>query len=259
MYNFKGKTAVVTGAGQGIGKAIAQAFSHHEANVVIAERDEEAGKEVVKWLRGKGAAAESLLFVKCDVAKEEDVRNMIENAAAQFGRIDFLINNAGLSKFTPFNELTVEAWDEVLNVNLRGAFLCAKFAAPHLKATHKGAIINIASTRAMQSEKDSEAYAASKGGMLSLTHALAVSLGPEVRVNAISPGWIEVRHWKKQIDRQEVEHTTEEKEQHPAGRVGEPEDIGRAAVFLCSGEASFITGQNLVIDGGMSHRMIYLA
>lgn len=259
MYHFKGKTAIVTGAGQGIGKAIVQAFSHHEANVVVAEKDEEAGKEVVEWLKGKGAAAESLLFVKCDVAKEEEVRGMVQQAIDHFGRIDYLINNAGLSKFKPFDELTVADWDEVLNVNLRGAFLCAKIAAPHLKATHKGAIVNIASTRAMQSEKDSEAYAASKGGMLSLTHALAVSLGPHVRVNAISPGWIEVRHWKKQGDRQQVEHSTEEKEQHPVGRVGEPEDIGRAAVFLCSGEAGFITGHNLVVDGGMSHRMIYLA
>lgn len=259
MYNFKNKTAIVTGAGQGIGKAIAQAFSHHQANVVIAERDEEAGREVVEWLTSKGAAEESLLFVPCDVGQEADLKNMIEAAVAKFGRIDFLINNAGLSKFTSFDELTTEGWDEVLNVNLKGAFLGAKFAAPHLKATHKGVIINIASTRANQSEPDSEAYAASKGGLLSLTHALAISLGPDVRVNAISPGWIEVGHWKKQSKRQEIEHTKEEKEQHPVGRVGEPEDIGRAAVFLCSGEASFITGQNIVIDGGMSRRMIYLA
>ena len=259
MYNFKNKTAIVTGAGQGIGKAIAQAFSHHEANVVIAERDEEAGREVVEWLKSKGAPEESLIFVPCDVGQESDVKRMIDAAVAKFGRIDFLINNAGLSKFTPFDELTVEGWDEVLNVNLRGAFLGAKFAAPHLKATHNGVIINIASTRANQSEPDSEAYAASKGGLLSLTHALAISLGPDVRVNAISPGWIEVSHWKKQSQRQQVEHTKEEKEQHPVGRVGEPEDIGRAAVFLCSGEASFITGQNIVIDGGMSRRMIYLA
>ena len=259
MYNFKNKTAIVTGAGQGIGKAIAQAFSHHEANVVIAEQDEEAGKEVVEWLKEKGAPAESLLFIPCNVAHEQEVRSLMDKTVERFGRIDYLINNAGISKFTPFDELTVEGWDQVLNVNLRGAFLCAKFAAPHLKATHKGVIINISSTRAHQSEEDSEAYAASKGGLLSLTHALAISLGPDVRVNAISPGWIEVGHWKKKSQRKEVSHSQEEKGQHPVGRVGEPEDIGRAAVFLCSGEAGFITGQNLVIDGGMSRRMIYLA
>lgn len=259
MYNFKHKTAIVTGAGQGIGKAIAQAFSHHGANVVIAEMDEEAGLETVAWLKSKGAPPESLLFVPCNVASEEDVKNMVQAAAETFDSIDFLINNAGLSKFKPFAELSITDWDEVINTNLRGAFLCAKFAAPHLKATHKGVIINIASTRALQSEPDSEAYAASKGGLLSLTHALSVSLGPDVRVNAISPGWIEVSHWKKGADRKAVEHSREEKAQHPVGRVGEPEDIGRAAVFLCSGEASFITGQNLVIDGGMSRKMIYLA
>jgi NAD(P)-dependent dehydrogenase (short-subunit alcohol dehydrogenase family) len=259
MQSFKNKTVFVTGAGQGIGKAIAQAFSHQEANVVLAEVDEEAGKEVREWLIRKGAPAESLLAMTCNVAKEEDVKAAMAAAIDKFGRLDVLINNAGLSRFTPFEELTVEDWDTVINTNLRGAFLCAKYAAPHLKATHKGSIINIASTRANQSEEGSEAYAASKGGLLSLTHALAISLGPHVRVNAISPGWIEVRHWKKEKDRQEVEHSQEEKEQHPVGRVGEPEDIGRAAVFLCSGEAGFITGQNLVIDGGMSRRMIYLA
>lgn len=259
MLNFKNKTAVVTGGGQGIGKAIVQAFSHHEANVVIADKDEEAGREVIDWLTAKGGKGENLHFVKCDVSDETAVKKLMEEANQRFGRIDYLVNNAGLSKFTPFLEMDGASWDEVLNTNLRGAFLCSRYAAPYLKAHHKGVIINIASTRALMSEPDSEAYAASKGGLLALTHALAVSLGPEVRVNSISPGWIEVRHWKKKAKRQEVQHSKEENEQHPAGRVGEPEDIGRAVVFLCSGEAGFITGENITIDGGMSHKMIYLA
>ena len=259
MQNFRNKTAIVTGGGQGIGKAIVQAFSHHEANVIIAEKDEEAGKEVVDWLVSKGGRPEGLHFVRCDVSREEDVQQMVEEAIRKYGRIDYLVNNAGLSRFKPFLEMSVAEWDTILNTNLRGAFLCAHYAAPHLKETHKGAIINIASTRALMSEPDSEAYAASKGGLLSLTHALAMSLGPDVRVNAISPGWIEVRDWKKKAERQEVKHSREEDLQHPAGRVGEPEDIGRAVVFLCSGEAGFITGQNIVIDGGMSRKMIYEA
>ncbi len=257
MLNFKNKTAIVTGGGQGIGKAIVQAFSHHEANVVIAEKDEEAGKEVIEWLVSKGGNREAFHFVPCDVAKEEDVRRLIDETVEKFKRIDFLVNNAGLSNFKPFLELSVEEWDLVLNTNLRGAFLCSKFAAPYLKQTHKGSIINIASTRAIMSEPDSEAYAASKGGLVALTHAMAISLGPDVRVNAISPGWIEVRDWKKSSQRQKVQHSERDNGQHPVGRVGEPEDIGRAVVFLCSGEAGFVTGQNIVIDGGMTKKMIY--
>lgn len=257
MLNFKNKTAIVTGGGQGIGKAIVQAFSHHEANVVIAEQDEEAGREVVDWLVSKGGKRESLHFVPCNVAREEEVKQMVTEAVNRFGRIDYLINNAGISKFKPFLELKVEDWDEVLNTNLRGAFLCSKFAAPYLKESHKGSIINIASTRALMSEPGSEAYAASKGGLVALTHAMAISLGPDVRVNAISPGWIEVRDWKKSNQRQKVAHSQADNWQHPVGRVGEPEDIGRAVVFLCSGEAGFISGQNIIVDGGMTRKMIY--
>lgn len=257
MQSFKNKTAIVTGGGQGIGKAIVQALSHHEARVVIADKDEEAGTEALEWLVKKGGSREDLHFVACDVAKEEEVKRLVEETIRQFRRLDILVNNAGLSNFKPFLELGTDEWDEVLNVNLRGAFLCSRYAAPHLKKHHKGNIINIASTRALMSEPDSEAYAASKGGLVAFTHAMAMSLGPDVRVNAISPGWIEVRDWKKSSERQEVKHSEADNRQHPVGRVGEPEDIGRAVVYLCSGEAGFITGQNLVIDGGMSRKMIY--
>lgn len=253
MNPFNNKVAIVTGGGQGIGKGIIQAFSHHGVHVVIAEQDEEAGRETQQWIEGKGGKA---TFIQCDIAQEMSVRSMVDQVIQQLGRIDILVNNAGVSRFKPLDEITVAEFDEVLNIDLRGAFMCSKFAAPYLKQ-HKGAILNIASTRAMMSEPGSEAYAASKGGILSLTHALAISLGPEVRVNAISPGWIEVRDWKKQAERKEVQHTEADKKQHPVGRVGTPEDIGRAAVFLCSGESTFITGQNLVIDGGMTVKMIY--
>ncbi len=253
MNTFDHKVAIITGGGQGIGKAIVQAFSHQGAHVVIAEADEEAGKECQQWIQGKGGQA---TYISCDVSEESSVKAMIQTVAVQLGRIDVLINNAGLSRFKSLEEINVREFDEVLAVNLRGAFVCAKYAAPHLKK-HKGSIINIASTRALMSEPGSEAYAASKGGLLALTHALAVSLGPEVRVNAISPGWIEVRDWKKSSQREEVVHSQADKDQHPAGRIGTPEDIGRAAVFLCSGESTFITGQNLAIDGGMTVKMIY--
>jgi NAD(P)-dependent dehydrogenase (short-subunit alcohol dehydrogenase family) len=254
MNTFANKVAIVTGAGQGIGKAIAQAFSHHEVQVIIAEKDEEAGREAARWISDKGGEA---TFIPCDVADEGSVRDMIAQVAEQQGRIDFLVNNAGVSRFKPIHELSLAEFDEILAINLRSVFVCSKYAVPHLQQSGKGAIVNIASTRALMSEADSEAYAASKGGMLGLTHALAVSLGPDVRVNAISPGWIEVRDWKKASERQAVQHRDIDKQQHPAGRVGTPEDIGRAAVFLCSGESTFITGQNIVIDGGMTVKMIY--
>lgn len=254
MNPFNNKVAIVTGGGQGIGKAIVQAFSHHGVHVVIAEKDTDAGKECQNWIQSKGGEA---TFIPCDVSDESSVKYLVDSTAKQFGRIDILVNNAGVSHFKPLEEISVAEFDKVLSVNLRGTFVCSRYAAPFLKNSGKGNIVNIASTRAFMSEPGSEAYAASKGGMLALTHALAISLGPYVRVNAISPGWIEVRDWKKPSEKEKVDHREQDKKQHPVGRVGVPEDIGRAAVFLCSGEATFITGQNLTIDGGMTVKMIY--
>lgn len=253
MNPFHGKVALVTGGAQGIGKAIAQAFSHHEVRVIIADRDKEAGKECEQWLQSKGGEA---IYLYCDVADASSITSLVDQIIDRYQRLDFLINNAGVSRFKPMSELSIEEFDQTLSINLRSAFIAAKFASPYLKE-QRGSIINVASTRALMSEPDSEAYAASKGGLVALTHALAVSLGPEVRVNAISPGWIEVRDWQKSSEREEVQHSEADKFQHPVGRVGTPEDVGRAAVFLCSGESGFITGQNIVIDGGMTVKMIY--
>lgn len=253
MNKFKNKVALVTGGAQGIGKAIAQAFSHRDVQVVIADIDREAGAETRQWLEEKGGKA---VFIYTDVRQSSSVQVTVEETMARYGRLDFLINNAGVSKFFSLEDNDEDAFDEVINTNLRSAYLFARYAAPHLKE-QKGAIINIASTRALMSEAHSEAYAASKGGLVALTHALAVSLGPEVRVNAISPGWIEVRPWQKEKNCEQVTHGLMDEAQHPVGRVGKPEDVGQAAVFLCSGEAGFITGQNLVVDGGMTIKMIY--
>lgn len=161
-----------------------------------------------------------------------------------------LVNNAGLSWFGPLEEFSVAQFDRVLAVNLRGPYLCARYAAPLLRAAGEGAIINIASTRAIMSEPGGEAYGASKGGILALTHALAISLGPAVRVNAIAPGWIDVAGEPLSA----ADHA-----QHPVGRVGCPGDIARACFFLGDpSESGFMTGQTMVIDGGMTRKMIYL-
>jgi NAD(P)-dependent dehydrogenase (short-subunit alcohol dehydrogenase family) len=153
--------------------------------------------------------------------------------------------------------LSLEEWNRVIGTNLTGSFLTAKFAAPHLKQS-KGSIINISSTRALQSEANTEAYSASKGGVLALTHSLAVSLGPEIKVNSISPGWIDVSGVKKKSKSKQIELTEADHLQHPAGRVGKAEDIANMVLFLLNPANDFITGQNFVIDGGMTKKMIYV-
>jgi NAD(P)-dependent dehydrogenase (short-subunit alcohol dehydrogenase family) len=154
-------------------------------------------------------------------------------------------------------ELGLDEWNRALAVNLTGAFLCAKHAAPHLKK-NGGSIVNIASTRAFMSERDTEAYSASKGGLFALTHALAVSLGPEVRVNCISPGWIETSELRKRSARTITKLSEKDHSQHPAGRAGNADDVAALALFLLDPGNSFITGQNFIVDGGMTRKMIYV-
>ena len=247
------KVALVTGAGQGIGKAIAQRLLRDGWAVVIAEVDEEAGRETVEEYRALGP----LHFHRTNVADEYQVRAVVDATHATFGRIDALINNAGIGHTVPVTELMLADWNHVLGVNLSGAFLCAKHAAAHLRRT-RGAIVNIASTRAFMSEPDSEAYAASKGGLVALTHALAVSLGPEVRVNCVSPGWIDVSAWKKARLARQATLSEADHAQHPVGRVGRPGDVAACVAYLVSDEAGFVTGANVMLDGGMTRKMIYV-
>jgi NAD(P)-dependent dehydrogenase (short-subunit alcohol dehydrogenase family) len=192
-----------------------------------------------------------------DVSDESEVKAVVRETVASFRRVDALINNAGIFINKPLANLSLEDWNRVLGINLTGTFLCAKYSAPHLAKT-KGTIINIASTRALMSEPDTEAYSASKGGVVSLTHSLALSLGPDVRVNCISPGWIDVSGWKKRGASRSVKLSEMDHKQHPAGRVGRPEDIASMAAYLISNEAGFITGANFVVDGGMTRKMIYV-
>lgn len=249
----KVKVAVVTGGGQGIGKATAKALLENGWTVVIAEIDKAAGRETEHEYRDIG----TIRFVPTDVADEESVKGMIRDAGMQFARIDLLVNNAAISANKPVTALSVKAWDRTMGVNLKGAFICAKYAASHLRKT-KGAIINIASTRALMSEPDTEAYAASKGGIVALTHSLAVSLGPDVRVNCISPGWIDVSGWKRKHAGKKSKLSAADHNQHPGGRVGKPEDIASLILYLASPASGFITGANFIVDGGMTRKMIYV-
>jgi NAD(P)-dependent dehydrogenase (short-subunit alcohol dehydrogenase family) len=248
----KGRVAVITGGARGIGRGTAQAFLTAGYRVVIADWDGKAGQEAVGVLAG----AERVRFVETDVASEKAVERLVETTLTEFGVLDVLINNAGIMVRAPLTELTLETWQKVLAVNLTGPMLCARTAAPHLRK-RGGAIVNIASTRALMSEPDTEAYSASKGGLLALTHALSVSLGPEIRVNAISPGWIDVGPYQKEGARLEVVPSAADHRQHPAGRVGTPGDVANLALFLADPGNGFITGQNFVVDGGMTKKMIY--
>lgn len=248
------KVVLVTGGAQGIGKGIAARLLAAGWAVVIADLDREAGEETQAEYQGCGR----LLFVETEVAEEASVAACLARVAAEFGRLDGLVNNAGIANpyNTPVEALALADWRRLLAVNLTGPFLMAKHAVPWLRQS-RGAIINIASTRALQSEPHTEAYSASKGGLVALTHALANSLGPEIRVNCISPGWIEVSGWRKRSRRKVAQLTAADHAQHPAGRVGVVEDVAALAQYLLSAEAGFITGQNFVVDGGMTRKMIY--
>jgi NAD(P)-dependent dehydrogenase (short-subunit alcohol dehydrogenase family) len=254
--NYKNKTVIVTGGGQGIGRAVSQAFAEAGADVVIAELDREAGRGNEEYIRKQGG---SVLFVETDVADEASVRNMAERAAAEFGRIDVLINNAGIGSTGAMLDNPVEVWDRVIAVNLRGTYMCSKYCAAVMSSGEGGCIINIASTRAFMSEPDTEPYSASKGGIIALTHSMALSLSKhKIRVNSISPGWIDVTGWQKAGQAAQAELSEADHLQHPAGRVGRPGDIAKACLYLCSEDAGFITGTNLTIDGGMTVKMIYV-
>jgi NAD(P)-dependent dehydrogenase (short-subunit alcohol dehydrogenase family) len=248
------KTVIITGGAQGIGKCTALTLLEKGYNVSAADIDDEA---LVELRKDAGILEKNLFAVHADAALEDDVKRVIDGTIKKFGGIYGIINNSGIGINKPVTELSVEEWNRVIGVNLTSAFLTSKHAAPYLKKS-LGIIINTASTRAFMSEPDTEAYSATKGGILSLTHALAISLGPEIRVNCISPGWIEVSDWKKISVRKEPVHTEADRMQHPAGRVGKPQDIASMVVYLLSDESGFITGQNFTIDGGMTKKMIYV-
>ena len=253
--DLNGKVVVVTGGAQGIGKGIAGTLLSFGMKVLAADLDAEA----CSACEAEFDSGSLIRFVPTDVSDEKSVVSLAETACGVFGRVHAVVNNAGVSGpfGTPLEKLALEQWNRVLGTNLTSCFLMAKHFSPALKESH-GAIGNIASTRALMSEANTEAYSASKGGIVALTHALAVSFGPAVRVNCVSPGWIETSGWKKPSLRTEPSHSEADKAQHPCGRVGTPEDVAALVAFLISESSGFVTGQNFVCDGGMTKKMIYV-
>lgn len=246
--SFENKTVVITGGASGIGKGVAIAYAKAGSRVFLADIDGEKVEETAKAIRLHGGQATA---VTTDVRESCDIEALFEKVENESHGVDILINNAGVSRFKALDELTIEEYDDVLAINLRGYFICAKLASAMMKRLGiRGSIVNMASTRAVMSEPGSEAYASSKGGIVGLTHALAISLSEaRITVNAISPGWIETGNYEKL---REVDH-----HQHPSQRVGKPEDIARACLYLTEEQNDFVTGINLMVDGGMTRKMIY--
>src|SRR3954462_6920765 len=236
--------ALVTGAANGIGRAI----SHHllDAGWGVAG----FGLPKTRLVRQFRGWARSSMTIEGDVADETVVRDAVRQTLDRFGRLDAVVAQAGIMIRRPIRRLTLEDWHRVLDTNLTATFLLARAAQRALRSS-KGSIVTIASTRALMSEPNTESYSASKGGLLALTHALAISLGPDIRVNCVSPGWIATSDYAR-LKRKD--HA-----QHPAGRVGKPQDVAEIVAFLLDREKSgFVTGANFVVDGGMTRNMIYL-
>lgn len=238
---LKNKVAIVTGSRQGIGCGIALALAKEGYNVVVADMDDEGCKDVVKKIEDLGFKA---LVTKCDVSKKTEVDNLIAKTIETFGKIDILVNNAGIYPFKPFLEMAEEDWDRVLDINLKSVFLCSQAAAKVMKEGSK--IISLSSIASLVGFSGLTHYCASKGGISSFTRALALELAPQkINVNAVAPG---------AIDTPGAASTEEIKQQTIAGiplkRMGTPEDIAAAVVFLASENSNYITGQTIVVDGG---------
>lgn len=246
MKLLEGRCAIVTGAGQGIGRAMAKGLAEQGARVVVAELIGENGKQVAKEIEAAGGAA---LAVQTDVSQEDSVNKMAEETLRTFQRIDILVNNAAIFPASSVAEMKIKEWEDVLRTNLGGTLFCCRAAMPTLKKQKAGRIINFTSGRALQGSKHGAHYAASKGGIIGFTKSLALELAPYgITVNAICPGFIDTAQTRAHSAT--LEEYYAKGKNNPLGRIGQPEDFIGPVVFLASDWSAFITGQTLLVNGG---------
>lgn len=245
---FHDKVCVVTGGANGIGRCIVQEFLKEGANVAFIDTDEAAGSRMARQYQN------GLLFIAGDITEENVLRNFAEKVIRRFGRVDYLINNACGSKKGILSGCGFDDFNYVLRLGVTAPYMLSFLFKEVFNAG--ASIVNISSTRSLMSQADTESYTAAKGGIGALTHALAVSLAGRVRVNSVSPGWIDTGAYQQE-ENYNPSYTPGDMMQHPAGRVGAPMDIAKTVLFLCSEDAGFITGQNITVDGGMTKLMVY--
>ena len=244
---LKGKTAIITGSGRGIGRAIALAMAAQGANIVVNDVNMESAGEVVAEIEAMGRQA---IAVKADVTSEEQIKEMIETCINRFGKLDILVNNAGIIQTVPVTEIDGKDWDRVMEVNLKGVFLCCKAALAPMKAQHGGKIINIASVAGKRGGGllGNSCYSASKGGVIAFTKSLARESGPfGINVNAITPAFTDTE-MTRSIAPDKKEFIIK---MLPLGRVGQPADIAGAVCFLASSMSDYMTGEIMDVDGGL--------
>lgn len=251
MFFEDGEVAVVTGGSKGIGSGICQVLARHGARVIVADVDAAAGEQLATEIRARGGFAR---HARCNVSREEDFRAVFESVFQELGRLDVVVNNAGIGGYQPIVETSLADWEACLKVDLTGVFLGCKCAIPYMLRRGKGAIVNISSVHAIRSVNGCAAYDAAKGGVSALTRQVAIDYAPAVRVNTVSPGWTMSENVRNILarypDPQAQQRLVEQRQ--VMKRMGTPEDIGNAVAFLASDYASFITGIELFVDGGLT-------